>query len=336
MENIILITDPNEDTDDLVSLICTSALVKTGKINLLGVVATVGDLKTRTLRAQYAKGIYKYLKQDIPVCVGGEYNRDIPNRKLQDNIFVDSTYLDRIIKKGQVVEHDCDKFVSNILSNAQDHSVTVVNIAGFTDLANMINKDSQLFCDKIKQVCIMANFLVPKQGDRYEPDFMAHNNQIDAKATEYVFDKLQELDITTYVVNSKNTKKVPISMKYYEDMRFSDNIISKHAYEIQKEGLKRHYDNILLGKAEDKYTVEWFYKNYTCIKDNTPRDFDEVWKNLNRLYLYDPLTVLVAIEDYRHDYFDIVNYDNFKLCVPKNHEAIYNLFNELPKIAMNY
>ena len=336
LKNIILITDPNEDTDDLVSLIFAAALVKMEKINLLGVVATVGDDQTRINRAKYAKGIFNYLKVKVPVCVGDDYNKNIAGRKVQDDIFVDSIYLKKILSKGKTICTNANQFLTNILNKSNDQSITIVNIAGLTDLSKLMQSDGKLFNKKVKEVFLMSNLILPKTSQYYLPDLMAHNNQIDIPNSNFVFEYLQKNNIVSYIVNSKNTKKVPISMKYYEDMKVNDCIVSKHAYEIQKEGLRRHYENILLGKAENKYTIEWFYKNFTSIKDSKQRTFDEVWKYINRLYLYDPLTLLTSIDDYRENYFSLEEYSNFKLCIPKNYEAIYRLFNELPKISMNF
>lgn len=336
MKNVLLITDPNEDTDDLVSLIFASALIKINKINLLGIVATVGDKNIRQKRAMYAKGIMNILKTDVPVCVGCDYAIDLNTRKLQDDIFLDSKYLDKILLKGADIVSNAQQFMTKALEQAQDNSVTIVDIAGMTDLSVLIKENSALFNKKVKDIYLMSNFDQTKSKTGYLPDFNAHNNQIDTQAASFVYEYLQKSNIQTFVVNSKNTKKVPVSMKYYEDIKVIDSMISKHAYEIQKEGLKRHYDNILVGKAQEKYTIEWFYKTYTTYKEFAPKPFDEVWKHVNRLYLYDPLTLLACIDEYRENYFECHKFGNLQLCGPKNLDAIYRIFNDLPKIAINF
>ncbi len=336
MKNIILITDPNEDPDDLVALIFASALIKTEKINLLGVVSTVGTDHTRVNRAKYAKGVLANLKTNVPVCVGDRYIIDYETRRLQDDIFIDSKQLPKLLELGADVETDADKFITNLLTNAEDNSVTIVDIAGMTDLANMMKNHSKLFNQKVAEICLMSNFSKEKQGDKYEPDLNAHNNQIDVDSTNYVYDYVQKNNITTYVMNSKNTKKVPVSMKYYEDLKANGGILANHACDIQKVGLKQHYDNILIGKAEPKYTLEWFYNTFTTYKTYEQRDFDTVWRHVDRLYLYDPLTMLIAIDEYRNSYFDETSYGVLKLCSPKEIDKIYKLFVDLPKIAINY
>ena len=150
MKNVLLITDPNEDTDDLVSLIFASALIKINKINLLGIVATVGDKNIRQKRAMYAKGIMNILKTDVPVCVGCDYAIDLNTRKLQDDIFLDSKYLDKILLKGADIVSNAQQFMTKTLEQAQDNSVTIVDIAGMTDLSVLIKENSTLFNKKVK------------------------------------------------------------------------------------------------------------------------------------------------------------------------------------------
>ncbi len=336
MKNIILITDPNEDPDDLVALIFTSALIKTEKIKLLGVVSTVGTDHTRVNRAKYAKGVLASLKTNVPVCVGDRYIIDYATRRLQDDIFLDSKQLPKFLELGAQVETDANKFIQDILSKQEDNSVTFVDIAGMTDLANIMKSNSKLFNQKVKEVCLMSNFHKEKEGDYYKADLGAHNNQVDTQSADYVYEYVQKNNIATYVMNSKNTKKIPVSMKYYEDMKALGGAVANHACDIQKEGLKQHYDNILVGKAEEKYTVEWFYKNFTTYKTFEPKPFDEVWRHVDRIYMYDPLTVLISIDEYRTNYFDETCYGCLHLCSPKTFDVIYKLFEDLPKIAINY
>lgn len=54
---LILISDPNSDVDDLVSFVMAAVLADKGYFKLGGVVATGGEMMTRLRRAMFSKDV---------------------------------------------------------------------------------------------------------------------------------------------------------------------------------------------------------------------------------------------------------------------------------------
>ena len=61
MKQLIIITDPNKDLDDLINLIMTAKMQKQKLVNVQGIITTHGNRQTIVNRALYTKGTCNYL-----------------------------------------------------------------------------------------------------------------------------------------------------------------------------------------------------------------------------------------------------------------------------------
>ena len=130
---LILISDPNSDVDDLVSFVMAAVLADKGYFKLGGVGATGGEMMTRLCRAMFSKGCFIELGYPfLKVAVGADYPRRNGDA---DNFYLSHPLSEADERKGVVVERNVLRPVHYCVNAAEDKNLTIFANAPMPDVA---------------------------------------------------------------------------------------------------------------------------------------------------------------------------------------------------------
>lgn len=335
-----MFTDPNKDVDDLIAIIMLNNMKKEKIIDIAGIVTTHGNADTTYKRAVFAQGVSKIMGNDIEVCAGIPENYEDKTTNLKVNGFFCADGLDYIMNsanKGKI-KTNSETYLKQIFNQALPKSLDMLVIAQMTDLWNFVAKNPDLFLKKVNSVNIMGCF--EKKDGQFVPD-NSTNNANDAYASENLYNFLQKNNIQTKFVNRFAVMEVAVGMTFYENFKHDGSLLGEFVYNAEQKSIIGLYIGLMNKEPLARLTPEWFYKTFTNIdkKDyakykNAGTDdkiVDEVMKHVVKLNLYDPLTLIAAINDYKK-YFESEKTDNFEILMPSNKEMIYKKFYEISKI----
>ena len=343
-QNIVMITDPNKDTDDLSALIMLSNLQKKEEINIAGIVTTHGDNKTTLKRALYSSGVFNILKNPTSICAGIGLNLQNEILLKSSNKFIVDGSSEEILAYANHEQISIDSLVylKNIFSKANDKSLDLLIIAQMTDVAKFIISEPKLFANKIRTITIMGGFNTTKE-EYLTPD-SSTNNANDLESAKIIYDFLKKEKLSTTIINRYAVMEVPVDWIYFENLKNTGTLLGKHIYEIQKIAFSNLFEGLLNGESLKRQTPEWFFETFT----NIPASEFVIWKEkcyskdsqiaikqiidcVVRFNLYDPLALIACIDEYKQ-FFTFEKFNNFLFYKPSNKEEIYKLFNELIKI----
>jgi len=332
MQNVLIVTDINKDPDDLLMLIMAAALHKRGKINLLGVITTSGCDSVTLNRAKYARGILNALDADIPVCAGSGKQYESVEATTSMNMFVDTQEVRGFVKEGSRVEVKPLEFLRRCLEQVDDKTLSLLCVAGMTDVARLMIAERQLFLDKIEKIAVMGGVTFDDKDKVGLSN--AYNNLCDFSAAELVKGFSIDNNIRTLVVDREAARKVSVDIEFYRTLLAGGHPVGVHAYNVQSEAFKEMINGIQNGTNLKRHTMEWFFEKFTTI---TLSDYDKfrnadpalIVNMVDRQNLYDPLTLMALVESEFKDMFAIDKHNNILLPVPKQIREIYGAFYDL-------
>ena len=336
-QNIVVMTDPDKDQDDLLCLIMLCNLQKAGAATCKGVITTHGDAHIVFKRAKYVSGILKYLNTDMPICAG----RGKSNDHYSEKIFFVNDDVKRILELADKtkIARNSKIFLKNIFENAEPNSIDILIIADMTDIADFIKQNSALFLKKIRTVNIMGGIILAQGINFLTPDGCT-NNSHDMPAAQHLYSFLRANKIPTVIINHSAAAAVAVSPAFYENFRQKDNLVINHAIEFWKYQFEGLNLVTLKGHNAKKHSIEWLLKTFTDIPESDYPKIKAMPKNRKtarmitehtvRINWYDPLTLIAAL-DINKKYFTQEKHENFTLMYPKNKDKIYDLFVEYMK-----
>jgi inosine-uridine nucleoside N-ribohydrolase len=174
MKNVLVITDPGLDPDDIVNAWLLATAHKRGEINLLGAIA---NYSPSIMRARLLKGVFDNLNVNVPVKMGTDCNSNHEPREYEFNFPLAQTseVFDYEYVRGY--EHwIANSFLKGVLECSEDKSVTLQLISGLTDIAQAITYYPDILKRKLKEVYIMGGATF-KEG-RLIIDPTASNNKL--------------------------------------------------------------------------------------------------------------------------------------------------------------
>ncbi|AMP38816.1 type III secretion system effector XopQ [Ralstonia solanacearum] len=298
----ILFTDPNKDPDDVVAFTLGKPLQVFGLANMTHAVTTLGEREVRTRRAGVAKGVFDRL--DLPgvqVCVGRDYDID-PKRAKDHAKFLDEGEALRADLEAPT--EDSIEALRKSLARATE-KVALVVIAGMTDPSALVTAEPGLVKQKVGSVVIMGGVRPEKDADGFvQPDDRAYNNMTDFAAACHFYRRVQELGIPLRVVTREAVYRAAVPRAFYEDAAQSGHPVGQYLKDVQKNALNALWDGISEGVIA-KLDKPWFFNTFIAREGGhddaaawAARDptFDEIWEQVARLNLYDPMTLLAAVE----------------------------------------
>lgn len=299
--NIVLLTDPNSDPDDLASYFLLADYLDQGKINCGGLIVTKGERGIRFRRTRYAKGAMCFLGHEfLWVATGCEYETA---DETADNIFCDDEYCRELENRGGVIVRNPSVLFENA---AKKGKVTLLVNAPMPDLAAILKNCGNKLKDKVKKIVIMGDIYREKTDDIYYPDKSSHNNFVCYNAACEAYKIAQENNIRLIMVPKDAVYKLRIGHDFYDMLEKSDHILAKCMVTCNKNFIMKLWNAVKAGKCSH-FDIHRFIRVFMgedyrissrqiTLKD----DFEKVFSKIKYFNMYDALSMIVAVdEDFR-------------------------------------
>ena len=314
---LFLLTDPNKDPDDLSVLVETKYLQEQGFVDLRCAVTTLGDQEVRTTRAKFARSVLDELGlKHTRVGVGVNYEFAVidaigvvdvkitQGREKDHRVFVETPLL----RPEAVVEMDGLGLIKEELERVADHTAVFVVNAGMADLAELLRDAPELVKKKTARVVIMGG-VEPKVDQRgfVVSDKRAYNNSTHQPSADYSYARLQELGVPLVVVLKEAAYTAAAPRSFYDGIAATGHPVGVYLKEQQKQSLKHLWEGIRKGHLPPALTPAWFFGTFTDVDLDSPSgktalahakahadNFEDIWRQVSKFNLYDPLALLAA------------------------------------------
>jgi len=315
---LFLFTDPNKDPDDLSVLVLTSYLQEQGFLDLRCVLTTLGDEETRIRRARFARTVLDELGlEGVKVGVGVDYgfevrdadgaldNKATEGRRHDHRVFMETSLAD----PRAPVETDGLALLEAELDKVPDGSAVLLIDAGMADPAALLRKAPELAKKKVAKVVIMGGVEPRVDGQGFVvADERAYNNTTHQPSADFTYRRVQELGIPLVVVTKEAAYAAAAPRSFYDGMAATGHPIGVYLRDQQKQSLESLWEGIQKGHLPPALTSEWFFDTFTDVDIDTPGgeaeleraerssgDFEDIWDEVSKLNLYDPLALLAAV-----------------------------------------
>ncbi|MDA8456627.1 nucleoside hydrolase [Acidovorax sp. GBBC 3334] len=306
-KDCILFSDPNKDPDDVVSFVIGKPLEARGHVRIGHVVTTLGPSPVRAARAELARGVFDSLGMpQVAVSAGRDY--DIGHRAADHGIFLPRGESLRA-RPPRPAGADSRQHASQTLGRAEG-PVTLVAIAGMTDASALLREHEALVREKVGRIVVMGGIDAARDSAGFvQPDDRAYNNHTDLPAARDFYRLAQEYGIPLRIVTKEAAYQAAVPPQFYESLGQSGHRVGTYLEAIQRDSLQQLWQGIASGEI-DKLDKRWFYDTFvarTAEDGADPPAFDDwkrdteaspaaVWEHVSRLNLYDPLTLLAAVD----------------------------------------
>jgi hypothetical protein len=308
--DMLVITDAGRDHDDELALTVLRGLERLGLAKLK---AAVVNLSTDDQRARLVKGAVSSLgfAEDVPVAIGSNDNPGYKPKKYE----FDASY----IADGNAVEADGQALMKKTFEEAKaaGKKLTLVIIAGMTDAWEFVQQNPDLVRDTVSKVHIMGgvqtkgNELVLDGKGFFLPD-SGYNNTVDkhlnsdpktdpvGPSAKGLYERLQELGIPTEIVTRNTAYAAAVSPQFYADLAESGHPVAKRLERDQKAAIENLWENVQKGTLGPRLTPEWFLQTFSSnpaeAKEHLAAEPHNPWKVVDKLNLYDAISVIAAAE----------------------------------------
>lgn len=314
---LFLFTDPNKDPDDLTVLVQTKYLQQQGFVDLRCVLTTLGDRDTRSKRARFARSVLDDLGlENAKVGVGVEYGFEVPGatgavdqratagRQRDHNVFLETPLL----RPLAAVEQDGLGLLKRELERAPDRSAVWLINAGMADAAAILREGPDLVRQKTAQVVIMGGAGPQVDGRGFvTADRRAYNNTTHQASADYVYARVQELGLPLVVVTREAAYAAAVPRRFYDSLAATRHPLGIYLHDQQRQSLAHLWTGIHRGHLPPALTPAWFFRTFTDVDPHSPagqaalaaaeahaEDFADIWKQVSKFNLYDPLALLAA------------------------------------------
>jgi len=291
----IIIGDFGKDLDDEHTLVLAAGLIKSGHLDLLGVIA---NLNPADERAQIARGTLKQLGLDnIPVGCGSNVS-DTGSESYEFDI----SYMSKEnIESG-------DNLLLRLFNDAKENSITLILQSALTDVTNFLRANENLFIKKIKEVVIMGGVQteeneILKTGNFIQPD-SSNNITFDWANGCFLYAKLQELKVPMVILTRHAAYSAQIPFSVYDKMEATGNIIGIELKARQSKSLESLFDaacseegSSIRGTLPPRCNKQWFIDTFL---EGEWTDSFQVPKVIN---YYDPMNLIAGIQSLREEFF---------------------------------
>lgn len=311
---IIYIGEFGHDPDEEGSLLLLIALHLAGVIELIGVIA---NRAPAIKRARLARGMLDLFDfQAIPVIVGTNCNQSV---REDDHVQFASEYLSGISQRHFPT---LDLFW-NLIEAQEDQSVAVVCASGLTDMYRLLRRNTpasyerlKLFRRKVCRVTIMGGvacmdgqILLDEDG-RVMPAWTATNNQHDELA-EHVYTQLQRMGVDLHVVSKHAAYAAKIPRDTYDGLRLTNHPVGRRLASIQRWMIQDLWERCNLAPDDPHrdglppmLDRDWFASRFCDgVGLLDVGACDEIWPHVKYFFLYDQLSVMLAIPEIAEEHF---------------------------------
>ena len=298
-DRVLIITDPARDLDDETAFVLLAALYRRKLVEPLGIVATLAPSKTRAL---LTRGTMDMLALPcVPVGQGSDGHFVLKDESLFESAKPYFPSCDSSIKNGQ-------QLIFDLMSKAAPKSITWTIIASMQDAAMFLRSHEELVCRKVKRVCIMGGVEAFDPDDanvRLVPD-TAYNNSCDMEAASYFYRRLQELGVPMLIVTRWTAYACPVPRSVYIKMAQSTHLVGTRLFREQSRTINQLWRRVNsdIGSADredmpERCTKDWFCRTFTDGRGYDRKKEDDIWDLVNVFMMYDPLTLLLSIPEFR-------------------------------------
>lgn len=301
-QNVILITDPNSDPDDLASFIILSHLAEQEKLKLSAVITTAGCKDVRLKRAKFAQGAFNELgMKNIKTAAGIDYP---VIDEAHENNYCENKYESCLSLQSSKIEENALSIMVDILENAENKTVTLLVNAPMADAGNLVSCAEALCVEKLKQIVIMGGAEADAdEAGIYLPNNKSYNNKVCFAASKQVFEFAQKHNIRLVLVPKETVYQVQVTKEFYETLGASENPIAQSMYLANRKFIEFLWNSVKNGNYSH-FDVKRFLKVFMgdeyhirSRKVGAKSSFADIWDNIRYFNLYDALTVLAAFED---------------------------------------
>ncbi len=306
---LVVITDAGRDHDDELALTVLRGLDRLGLVKLK---AAVVNLSADDRRARLVKGSLTSLgfADLVPVAIG---SNDKPAYEPKPYEF-DASY----IAPSGAVEADGQALLKRTFEEAaaRGKKLSLVLISGMTDARNFIRANPALAQQALAKVSIMGgvetegNELTLDGDGRFLPD-SAYNNTVDkylnkdpktdsiGPSAKEVYAKLQEWHIPTKIVTRNSAYAAAVSPDFYKELASSGHPVGQRLWRDQRMAIENLWEEIQTNAPDARNNKNWFYEKFSYdpaqAKEDLQADPTNPWKVVDKLQLYDPITVIAAV-----------------------------------------
>lgn len=306
MKQLLVITDPGKDQDDEVMLILLASMLKSKRVDRAVVIA---NLLPSLTRARLAKGTLELLGVDIPVG----YGKSVVSEDSEQDVSLDRIeYLSSLdtIYNGQ-------DLIIRALEDADKTSISLLVVAGMTDIAECLKAHEETFKEKVRNVVLMSGvdsefYRSSKQSTScfLRPDSAA-NNQIDFPAASFTFSILQKLNIPTRILTRHAAYGCKFQRNFFDEMAATGHPVGRQLKASLKARLKSLWSRVVLPAEHplrqglpSRCDKSWFLSTFCDSENKRLSSFDSVWPLIKWINLYDPLALVASDDRLFEEYFD--------------------------------
>lgn len=296
---VVLVSDPNADVDDLLSFVMAAALADKGEIIWRGVMTTAGEPIIRLRRAHFAKGALIELGYPfLTVCVGREYERCCED----DNFYFEAPEVAALESKSAAVRRNPCAFLHELTAGAVENSLILVVNATMVDVAAYLREIGAKALKKIRQIIIMGGYDTNAEG-LVVPDGGSYNYKVNPQAAAEVFERAQTWGIRLVLVPREIVYQVQVSAGFYQELGKRKNLLARAVCAANGGFLEKLWASVRGGRYSHfdirRFAKVFLGEDYKISERviNAHMSFAEVMPKIKYFNLYDVLTVLLTSED---------------------------------------
>lgn len=301
LQEVVIISDPNADVDDLLSYAAAAALGDEKAIKPAGVVATGGDNLTRVRRARFAKGAFISLGYPfLTVTSGSDYPRC---EGVADGFFADTPESMALVQKGTAILRNPQQLLQNILARAVEKSVTLVINAQMNDVATYLQNAGEANLKKIDRIIIMAGMLPElSEAGTALPDPSSYNVAVCPQGAANLFETAQKHNLRMILVPKEAVYQVQVGRDFFERIDKLKSPAAKAAAAGVRCFLRKLWDDVRNGQYLhfdiQRFMRVFMGEDYLANGGTITAgdDFDKIWPQIKYFNLYDVLSVVVSAE----------------------------------------
>ncbi|MBZ0187598.1 MAG: hypothetical protein K8F91_15225, partial [Candidatus Obscuribacterales bacterium] len=216
--------------------------------------------------------------------------------------------------------HSGPELIVASLAGACDKSVILLLISGLTDAADLLRNHSELVRQKVALVAIMGGVeqkddQVVLDNESYMIPDSAANNKFDMDAAVYVYRRFQELGVPLTILTREAAYAAPVRRDLYDRMAATGHPVgvklrNSQQYAIQDLWIRANLtgDDPRRNKLPERCDKAWFVKTFCQgAKEGFERNGqDDIWDLIASFQLYDPMTLIAALDELAERYFEPV------------------------------
>ena len=147
----------------------------------------------------------------------------------------------------------------------------------------------------------------PRKNELLIPDDAA-NNAFDPKAAQYVYRRLQELEVPTVVVSRAAAYACPVPRSLYDDLAATGHSVGVRIRDAQREAIARlwrraHATGIERAHLPERCDPRWFRDTFCDGRGADLGANDDVWDLVVGFNLYDVIALLACSPGLRRRHF---------------------------------